>query len=371
MNKFIPVNTPLLSGNEKKYLLECIDTGWISSEGPFVKQFEEIVARSVDRKYGVAVSNGTAALEIAVVALGIGEGDEVIMPSHTIISCAQSIVKAGAKPVLIDSDSKTWNMDVSQIESKISSKTKAIMVVHLYGLPVEMNEVLRLAKKYNLYIIEDTAQMLGQNYKGRACGSFGDISTFSFYPNKQITTGEGGMCVTSDERLAKKCTYYRNLCFGEKRFIHEELGWNYRMTNLQAAIGVAQIEKLNYHVQRKREIGKKYQELLSDNNNFSLAIEKTEYAENIYWIVGIILNKDSSYSIDVIMKELRYLGVDTRPFFYPIHLQPIFLEMGLFKNEDYPMAEDLYNRGFYIPSGLGISNDDIEYVSRVMNNYFK
>jgi perosamine synthetase len=262
-------------------------------------------------------------------------------------------------------------MDVSQIESKISSKTKAIMVVHLYGLPVEMNEVLRLAKKYNLYIIEDTAQMLGQNYKGRACGSFGDISTFSFYPNKQITTGEGGMCVTSDERLAKKCTYYRNLCFGEKRFIHEELGWNYRMTNLQAAIGVAQIEKLNYHVQRKREIGKKYQELLSDNNNFSLAIEKTEYAENIYWIVGIILNKDSSYSIDVIMKELRYLGVDTRPFFYPIHLQPIFLEMGLFKNEDYPMAEDLYNRGFYIPSGLGISNDDIEYVSRVMNNYFK
>jgi perosamine synthetase len=371
MNNFVPVNTPLLSGNEKKYLNECIDTAWISSEGPFVKQFEDMLAKEVNQKYGIAVSNGTAALEIAVAALDIGEGDEIIMPSHTIISCGQAIVKNKAIPILVDSDINTWNMDVSQIEAKITSNTKAIMVVHLYGFPVDMDEILILKEKYNLYIIEDTAQMLGQTYKGVPCGSFGDISTFSFYPNKQITTGEGGMCVTSDEKLAKRCQSLRNLCFSSKRFVHEELGWNYRMTNIQAALGVAQLEKLSFHVERKREIGSKYQELLRNNDNFSLAVESTLESENIYWIVGLLLNKDSKYKVENIMKELGELGIGTRPFFYPMHLQPVFLEMGLFKDEKYPIAEDLYNRGFYIPSGLGISNDDIEKVSEIIHSVFK
>ena len=229
---FIPVNEPLLNGNEKKYLCECIDTGWISSEGPFVKEFEKKLSASVGRAYGVAVSNGTAALEIAVRALGIEPGDEVIMPTFTIISCAAAVTKAGAVPVFVDSDLKTWNMNVDEIEAKITDRTKAILVVHIYGLPVELEPVLALAEKYGLKMIEDAAEMLGQTYKGLPCGSFGDLSIFSFYPNKHVTTGEGGMVVMNDAGLAERCRSLRNLCFQrDVRYVHDEIGYNYRFTN--------------------------------------------------------------------------------------------------------------------------------------------
>ena len=240
---FIPVNQPILNGNEKKYLCDCIDTGWISSEGPFVRQFEEKMSANVHRKYGVAVSNGTAALEVAVQTLGIGQGDEVIMPTFTIISCAMAVTKAGAVPVLVDSAQDTWNMNVDEIEEKITDRTKAIIIVHLYGLPVEVQDILALAQKYNLKVIEDAAEMHGQTYKGRPCGSFGDISTFSFYPNKHITTGEGGMLVTDEAELAERCRMIRNLCFRrDVRYVHDEISDNYRFTNLQAAVGLAQLE---------------------------------------------------------------------------------------------------------------------------------
>ena len=246
MHKPIPVNTPLLSGNELKYLTECIETGWISSEGPFISEFEKKFSTYVQRKYGIAVSNGSAALDIAVKALHIGKDDEVIMPAFTIISPAQSVVKEGGIPVLVDSDPLTWNMDATQVEAKITAKTKAIIVVHIYGLPVDMDPILALCKKYKLKLIEDAAEMHGQTYKGKMCGSFGDISIFSFYPNKQITTGEGGMIVCDDEAIAERCKKLRNLAFepNERRFVHHELGWNYRMTNLQAALGLAQLEKM-------------------------------------------------------------------------------------------------------------------------------
>nr|MBP9191428.1 DegT/DnrJ/EryC1/StrS aminotransferase family protein [Ignavibacteria bacterium] len=249
----IPVNEPLLNGNEKKYLEECIDTGWISSEGPFVKKFEEEFSKRAGSKFGIAVCNGTAALEAAVLALGIGKNDEVIMPAFTIISCASAIIRAGAVPVLVDSEPDTWNMNVSQIESKITSRTKAIMAVHIYGLPVDMKPLEELAEKYNLKIIEDAAEQIGQKYYGRECGSFGDVSTFSFYPNKHITTGEGGMILTDDEETAERCRSLRNLCFKPgKRFVHDELGFNFRMTNLQAALGLAQFERLDEFIQKKR-----------------------------------------------------------------------------------------------------------------------
>ena len=244
MQNFIPVNEPLLDGNEKKYINECIDTGWISSEGPFVERFEKSFAEYNSRKYGIAVSNGTAALEIAVAALGLSVGDEVILPTFTIISCANAIIKAGAVPVPVDSCADTWNMNVDLIEEKITEKTKAIMAVHIYGLPVDMDPVLELAGKYNLKIIEDAAEAIGLDYKDRKCGSFGDVSTFSFYPNKHITTGEGGMILTDDEDVYGACREYRNLCFqpGKRRFVHEKIGWNYRITNIQAALGLAQLE---------------------------------------------------------------------------------------------------------------------------------
>jgi perosamine synthetase len=253
---FIPVNEPLLNGNEKKYLCECIDSGWISSEGPFVTEFEEKMSSAVGRKYGIAVTNGTAALEIAVRALGIEKNDEVIMPTFTIISCAEAVTRVGAKPILVDSDPVTWNMCVEQIEEKITERTKAIMVVHIYGLPVDMDIVLALAKKYNLKVIEDAAEMHGQTYKGIHCGKFGDISTFSFYPNKHITTGEGGMIVTDNEVLAQRCRELRNLCFKKDlRYVHYELSGNYRFTNIQAAIGLAQLERLSEFVEKKKKNG--------------------------------------------------------------------------------------------------------------------
>lgn len=364
--KFIPVNEPLLSGNEMQYLTECVETGWISSEGPFLKKFEEQFAHRVERKHGIAVANGTAAIDIAVEALGIGVDDEVIMPTFTIISCIGQIVRSGAKPLFVDSDPVTWNMDVSQIESKITPKVKAIMVVHIYGLPVDVQPILDLARKYNLKIIEDAAEMHGQTYDSKPCGSFGDISTFSFYPNKHITTGEGGMIVTDDDELAEKCRSFRNLCFQpQKRFIHEQLGWNYRMTNLQAAIGLAQLERLDYHVERKRRMGSIYNNLLKDVPGIQLPLSGSKHAENIYWVYGMVLGEEIGKTAEQIMRELNDKGVGTRPFFYPMHMQPVFQKRGMFLNEKYPVAEHISEFGFYLPSGLAISEEQqIEVVKR-------
>ena len=360
MSNFIPVNEPQLGGNEKKYLLECIESGWISSEGPFVKQFEEKFAARVGRKHGIAVTNGTAAIDAAVDALGIGPGDEVIMPTFTIISCITQIVRCGAIPVLVDSDSATWNMDVTQIEAKITARTKAIMIVHIYGLPVNMDPVLDIAKRHNLKIIEDAAEMHGQTYHGKPCGSFGDISTFSFYPNKHLTTGEGGMIVTDDDELAETCRSLRNLCFQpQKRFVHERLGWNLRMTNMQAALGLAQLERLDEFVSKKREMGKKYTELLENLPGVQLPLQRTDYAENIYWVYGLILNDDFGLNADVVMKRLAVKGVGTRPFFHPMHLQPVFQKMKLFDGKRFPVAERMSHQGFYIPSGIGLTDKQL------------
>ncbi|KKH47213.1 DegT/DnrJ/EryC1/StrS aminotransferase family protein [Methanosarcina sp. 1.H.A.2.2] len=363
----IPVNEPLLDGNEKKYLMECIDTGWISSEGPFVKEFEEKFSAKVGRKYGIAVCNGSAALDVAVAALGLKEGDEVIIPTFTIISCANAIIRAGAIPVLIDSDPYTWNMDVNQIESRITPKTRAIMVVHIYGLPVDMDPVMRIAKKYGLKIIEDAAEAHGQTYKRKPCGSFGDISVFSFYPNKHVTTGEGGMVVTDNEELAERCRSLRNLCFqANRRFVHEEMGWNFRMTNLQAAIGLAQLERLDEFVIKKRNMGKYYTQKLKDIESIQLPLEKTSYADNIYWVYGIVLNDQLNFDADKMMKHLAAKNIGTRPFFYPMHEQPVFHKMGLFVNESYPVAEIISRKGFYVPSGLTLTEAQMDEVVKVI-----
>ena len=363
----IAVNEPLLNGNEKKYLNECIDTGWISSEGPFVKKLEEQFAAKNNRKYGIAVCNGTAALEIAVEALGITKDDEVIMPTFTIISCASAIIKMGAKPVLVDSDLQTWNMDVKQIEVKITSRTKAIMVVHIYGLPVDMDAVIDIAKRHHLKIIEDAAEAHGQTYKGKACGSFGDISVFSFYPNKLITTGEGGMVLTDDTQLAERCKSLRNLCFSAKRFVHEELGWNMRMTNFQAALGVAQLERWDEFIGIKKKMGKLYTSLLKDEKNISIPVEKTAYAENMYWVFGV-MSENKNVTAEMLMKKLAEKEIGTRPFFYPMHLQPVFKKMDLFIGESYPNAEKMYEYGFYLPSGLALTEAQIQEVVKTLKS---
>jgi perosamine synthetase len=359
----IPVNTPLLDGNEKKYLLECIETGWISSEGPFVAEFEKKFSARVGRQHGIAVCNGSAALDVAVEALNIGPGDEVILPAFTIISCINQIIRAGATPVLVDSDPLTWNMDTTKVEEKISSRTRAIMIVHIYGLPTDVDPILGIANRHGLAIIEDAAEMHGQSYKGRPCGSFGDISTFSFYPNKHVTTGEGGMILTNNEKIANESRSLRNLCFqSDNRFVHERLGWNMRMTNMQAALGLAQLERLDEFLVRKRRMGMRYTQAFSALPHIQTPLVKTGYAENVYWVYGLLLHEGSGIDAKTAMRRLSSRGIGTRPFFCPMHQQPVLLRMGHFKGESYPVSERLYKQGFYIPSGIGLSDDDTDQV---------
>ena len=364
-NNFIPVNIPLIKGNELKYLKKCIYTGWISSEGGYVKEFEKKFCRSVNRKYGISVSSGTAALDIAVDSIGISKGDEVILPASVIISCVNQIVRLGAKPVLVDLKKDTLNMDPDEVLSKVNKRTKAIMITHLYGLPVDLDPILKIAKKKKIIIIEDAAEMYGQNYKSLPCGSFGLVSTFSFYANKQITTGEGGMIVTNNKKIAKKCSELRNLCFKKnRRFVHYQIGWNYRMSNIQAALGVAQLERINEIVKLKRKIGNFYNKKLKNIEKISLPIRKVNYAYNIYWVYTIILKKKYKVTAEYVCKKLLQKGIQTRRLFYPLNKQPVLKKYNFFMNKKFPNAEYLYKYGFYIPSGLGINEKDQEKVCK-------
>jgi perosamine synthetase len=357
---FIPVNTPLLDGNEADYLAECVRTGWISSEGPFIGRFEAAMAGISGRRHGIAVSNGSVALDIAVHALGLRPGDEVILPTFTIISCAAAVVRAGLVPVVVDCDPATWNMTADAVEAAVTSRTRAIMLVHIYGLPVDLEPVMAIARKHDLRVIEDAAEMHGQTYRGRPCGSFGDLSTFSFYPNKHITTGEGGMILTDDDDMAERLRGLRNLCFQpQQRFVHEELGWNARMTNLQAALGVAQTERLDQMIAIKRRTGRLYDQLLEDVEVIQRPVARTNYADNIYWVYGVVLNDEVAFDAKEAMRRLAEKGVGTRPFFWCMHEQPVLRRSGLFANASYPNAERIARRGFYLPSGLALKEEQI------------
>ena len=366
----VPVNGPLLIGNEKRNILDCLKKNFISSSGTYVSEFEKKFAKFLKKKYAISVSNGTAALQLAIESLNFKKGSEVILPSFTIISCILPLIRCGLKPILIDSDLSSWNMKVEDIEKKINQKTKAIMVVHIYGMPTDMRIILKLAKKYKLKIIEDSAESIGLTFDGRQCGSFGDVSTFSFFANKHITTGEGGMIATDSLKIANRCRSLRNLFFNsERRFKHYELGWNYRLTNLQAAIGVAQLEKIDFFLKKKREMGHYYQKNLSCLSKY-VYLPKIEdkFSKNVYWVFGLVLKKDTKISLKKVMEQLRKKGIETRNFFWPLHQQPILKKMGYFKNSKYPNAEFLSKNGFYIPSGLSLSRKDQKYVIKNLIN---
>lgn len=358
----IPVNQPLLNGREKELLGQCIETNWISSDGPFVGEFERKFAAYIGVKHGVTVCNGTAALETALFAVGIGKGDEVIMPAFTIISCALAVIRLGAVPVLVDAESDTWNMDVSQIESSLTSKTRAIMPVHIYGHPVDMDPVLAIAKKHDLLVVEDAAEAHGAEYKKRKCGGLGHISAWSFYANKIITTGEGGMVLTSNSKMAERAASYRNLCFcPEKRFYHTELGYNFRMTNLQAAVGVAQMERIEEFIQIKRRLGEYYRERLLKIKGIKCQVEKP-WAKMVYWMYCIELDRALGLDAETMMKELGKRGIGTRPFFLGLHEQPALHDLGLFKGEHYPITERIARQGLYLPSGMALTEKQIDEV---------
>jgi perosamine synthetase len=359
----IPVNEPLLLDAERRNVEECIATGWISSEGKFITEFEQKWARFCGREHGVAVSNGSVALEAAIWSLGLKPGDEVVVPTFTIISCLTAILRNELVPVLVDSDEETWCMNVGHVAAKLTPRTRAIMPVHIYGHPVDLDPLLALAASKGIHVVEDAAEAHGAEYKGKKCGSFGDVSTFSFYANKLITTGEGGMVLTNDRELAERLRSYRNLCFRkDRRFYHTELGNNYRLTNVQAAIGSAQVDRIDQIVEKKREMGRMYNDLLGGCKYLRLPSERP-WAKNIYWMYGVVLHEDSGLNAADFASLLLKEGIHTRPFFLGMHEQPVFLNRGLFRGEKYPVAERIARQGFYLPSGLPITPDQIRTVS--------
>ena len=362
--KFIPVNTPLVTKNDALCVSKSIKSGWISSEGPAVKEFEKKIAKYLNRKFGCSVSSGTAALEIAVKSLGLSKNDEVIMPSFTIISNATSIIKNSAKPVLVDVNLNTWNIKIEDIEKKITKKTKCLMLPHIYGLANDMDKILKIVKKYNLFLIEDAAEVLGLKYKNRYCGSFGDISILSFYANKHITTGEGGMLLTNSFKLDKKFRDYRNLCFGTKdnRFNHYDISWNYRYTNIQAVLGLNQLKRIDKIIKKKLLIGNYYYKYFKNINNIILQPNKLPFCKNIYWVFGIVIKKNNKNKVKDIIKKLNKKNIGTRPFFWPMHKQDIFKKKGYFKKTRLPNSEFISKNGFYIPSGLGLTLKQLKYV---------
>ena len=373
-NKFIPVNIPKLYSSEKTNVINCVRTNWISSEGKFVKEFEKKFSQYNSRKFGVAVSSGTAALEVAIKALNLKKNSEVIIPSFSIIATALCVVKCGLKPILVDCSLSTWNMDPEKVLKKISKKTSAIIITHIYGLPVDLQKIMNVAKKKNIKIIEDAAEVIGLKYKNRMCGSFGDISTFSFYANKHITTGEGGMIVTNKKDIYEKCKSLRNLSFSKSyfdRYNHDDIGWNYRMTNMQAALGCGQLKSINKIVKRKREIGNLYYKHLKKNEHLLFQENKNNYSKNIYWVFGVLLKKNSRSRRDFLMKALLKNKIDTRPFFLSMNKQKIFKKMKIFSKSKMPNSEYLSNNGFYLPSGLGISDNEIRYVCTTLNQLLR
>lgn len=366
----IPVNEPVISANAGRYVADCLASGWISSEGPYVRRFEEAFARKAGRAEGVAVCNGTAALELAVAALDLGPGDEVILPAFTIISCALAVVRAGAKPVVVDSHPDTWTLDPAAVEAAVTPRTRAIMPVHIYGLPADMDPVMDLAARNGLRVIEDASEAHGLTYKGRPCGSFGDLSTFSFYANKVVATGEGGMVVTDDPRLAERCRSLRNLCFmPERRFVHEAAGWNYRMGSLTAALGLAQVEAMDDVLARKRAIGAWYRRGLADleGSLLQLPLPRTAYAENDYWVFGVVLNDGCPFAMEEVCRRLHGKGIGTRPFFWPLHRQPVFAGRGWFEGVTCPVAERLGRNGFYLPGGAGLEESQVNRVCEAVH----
>ena len=365
MEKFkIPIYQPSLSGNEKKYVMDCLDSTWISSKGKYISLFENSFAEYLGIKHAASVSNGTVALHLALLALGIGEGDEVIVPTLTYIASVNAITYTGATPVFVDSLADTWQMNPSDVADKITEKTKAVMAVHIYGHPCEMDALVALSKKNNLFLIEDCAEAIGSKYKGKPAGTFGDIAAFSFFGNKTITTGEGGMLVTNDETLHDRVVHFKGQGLAKHReYWHDVVGYNYRMTNICAAIGLAQLEQVNTFVQRKLDIAKKYQDALQHSK---VAFHQSHPdVTHAYWMCSILVPVAGER--DKLRNHLAAHGIETRPLFYPAHTMPMYAG----KFQRHTVAEDLGWRGINLPSYPELKDEEIAMIAAVINSYYQ
>lgn len=360
MRRFIPVAEPALVGNEKQYVLDCMDSTWISSTGQYVERFEKAFAEFCEVKHAISCCNGTAALHLALLALGVEQGDEVIVPTLTFVATANAVAYCGATPIFVDSEPETWNLDPALLQEKVTDRTKGIIAVHLYGHPVDMHPVLHLAETHDLFVIEDAAEAHGAEYHGRRTGSLGDIGSFSFYGNKIITTGEGGMVVSDDDALAAKVRQLKGQGMEpNRRYWFPILGYNYRMTNVAAAIGLAQLEKADWHIARRRRTAFRYAQRLSAVPDIVLQPEKP-WARNVHWMVSAVLTEDCAVSRDTLMERLAETGIETRPFFPPMHTLPIYRDSA--KGQRFPVAERLAARGINLPSSATLSEEDVTFV---------
>ncbi|MBI5583959.1 MAG: DegT/DnrJ/EryC1/StrS family aminotransferase [Deltaproteobacteria bacterium] len=371
----IPVNEPSIGREELARVTACVKSNWISSQGKFLKELEDEFARYCGVRFGISTTNGTAALHLALAALSIGPGDEVLVPTFTMAATAFAVCYCGARPVFIDAEPETFSLDVNRVadylrrqEKKGTLRVKAVIPVHLYGHPMDLDPLLELARRYSLAVVEDAAEAHGAEYKGKKCGGLGDLGCFSFYANKIITTGEGGMVVTDNPRLADRARSLKDLAHDPgKRFRHIELGFNYRMTNLQAAVGIAQLKKIDRHIQQKRWMAGEYTRRLESLPGLTLPQEKS-WAKNVYWMYGLLVEPEFGLTRDQLMAYLKEKGVDTRSFFIPMHLQPVFTQ-GRYKakrNGPFPVAEEIAQKGLYLPSGLTLTESQIQYVCRQM-----
>lgn len=359
----IHVCEPTLRGNEKRYVNECLDGNWISSAGRFITAFERAFADACETKYAVACTSGTTALHLAMATMDLGPGDEVILPTFTMIATVNAVAYTGAKPVLVDSEPETWNIDMNQVADKITRKTRLVVPVHTYGHPAEMDSLMALADKHGFTVLEDAAEAHGATYKGRKVGGLGHAAAFSFYANKNITTGEGGMITTNDEAFAKTSRTLRDHAFSpERHFWHKFRGFNYRMTNLQAAIGLAQVERLDELVARRRENAALYNLLLADVPGI-VRPPQAAHVENVFWMYCALVREEFGMSRDALRRFLGGEGIETRTFFIPIHLQPIYYSF--FKGQRFPVAESLCKGGLYFPSSASLTNDDIHFVAEM------
>jgi perosamine synthetase len=360
----IPIAAPALVGREKEYVLDCIESTWISSSGAYIERFERAFAEFCGARHALTCTNGTVALHLSLLALGVGPGDEVIVPTLTYVATANAVRYCGATPVFVDSEPDTWNIDSGTADAAVTDRTKAIIVVHLYGHPADMDPLLELARRHGIAVVEDAAEAHGAKYKGRMVGAIGDVATFSFYGNKIVTTGEGGMVVTDDDDIAAMVRLLKGQ--GQdpaRRYWFPTVGYNYRMTNIAAAIGLAQMEKIDWHLQRRREIAHWYRQALSDVTELTLSPE-LEWAENAYWMNCAVLDGASAPPRDTVMQALEERGVETRPFFYPSHTLPPYEGS---PGGPFPVAESLAARGLNLPSSALLTQDDVEYVATALS----